>query len=137
MGWSRDSRAVYVQQGFEVPARIERVDLASGARTVVQQVAPVGEVGRVERGEIEMKRSESLLASAMEGIVRLAFGPAQLTPLSPAVEERAELTHGERVGVVLAAQGRHGGGRASAADDDGLVVTNGLLSHGGYLSSDP
>jgi hypothetical protein len=42
VGWSRDSQAVYVQPGFDVPALVERVDLASGARTLARQVAPVG-----------------------------------------------------------------------------------------------
>src|SRR5262245_41006243 len=85
----------------------------------------------MERGEIQMKGSEPLLTSPMEGIVHLAFRAAQLTPLSPAVKEWAKLAHGERVGIVIAPQGRHGAnGRASAADHDGAVVANGLLSHG-------
>ena len=41
VGWSRDSQAVYVQAGVDVPARVERVDLgASGARSVAREVAP-------------------------------------------------------------------------------------------------
>jgi eukaryotic-like serine/threonine-protein kinase len=42
VAWSRDSRAVFVQQGGDVPARIERVDLASGARSAVREIAPEG-----------------------------------------------------------------------------------------------
>ena len=42
IAWSRDSQAVYVQQGFQVPASVERVALATGARTVVRQLAPEG-----------------------------------------------------------------------------------------------
>ena len=42
MGWSRDSAAVYVQRGIEVPVRIERVDLATGERTLVRTLAPEG-----------------------------------------------------------------------------------------------
>ena len=42
VGWSHDSHAVYVQQGFDVPARVERVDLASGARVTVRDVMPEG-----------------------------------------------------------------------------------------------
>ncbi len=41
-GWSRDSQAVYVQAGFDVPARVERVDLAGSTRAVVREVAPQG-----------------------------------------------------------------------------------------------
>jgi dipeptidyl aminopeptidase/acylaminoacyl peptidase len=42
VGWSRDSTAVYVQRGIEVPVRIERVDLASGHRTLAKTLAPEG-----------------------------------------------------------------------------------------------
>jgi hypothetical protein len=42
VGWSRDSTAVYLQRGLDVPVRIERVALASGDRTVVKTIAPEG-----------------------------------------------------------------------------------------------
>jgi hypothetical protein len=42
IAWSRDSRALYVQRGREVPAIVERVDLVSGQRTLVSRVAPEG-----------------------------------------------------------------------------------------------
>ncbi|HUU32847.1 MAG TPA: protein kinase [Vicinamibacterales bacterium] len=42
VGWSRDSQAVFVQQGTNVPARVERVDLVDGARTIVRDVTPQG-----------------------------------------------------------------------------------------------
>lgn len=42
VGWSRDSRAVYVQHGLDVPARVERVDLDTGARVLVRELAPEG-----------------------------------------------------------------------------------------------
>jgi hypothetical protein len=42
VGWSRDSTAVYVQRGSEVPAVVERVDLATGARTPSRTLVPTG-----------------------------------------------------------------------------------------------
>ena len=42
VGWSRDSSAVYVQRGFEVPVRIERVTLATDHRSLVKTLAPEG-----------------------------------------------------------------------------------------------
>jgi len=33
---------VYVQQGVESPARVERIDLATGQRSVVRQLTPGG-----------------------------------------------------------------------------------------------
>jgi hypothetical protein len=46
IAWSRDGRSVYVQRGFQAPARVERVALATGARETVRQLAPEG-VGAV------------------------------------------------------------------------------------------
>ncbi len=42
IAWSRDGQAVYVQQGVQVPAAVERVMLATGERSVVRQLAPEG-----------------------------------------------------------------------------------------------
>ncbi len=42
VGWSRDSRAVFVQHGHDVPTRVERVDLRSGARATVHEIVPEG-----------------------------------------------------------------------------------------------
>ena len=42
IAWSRDSQAIYVQQGFQSPATVERVALETGARSVVRQMAPEG-----------------------------------------------------------------------------------------------
>jgi hypothetical protein len=42
IGWSRDSLSVFVQRGLEPPAVVERVDLASGMRTIAGQVNAEG-----------------------------------------------------------------------------------------------
>jgi len=42
IAWSPDSQAIYVQQGFQSPAIVERIALETGARSVVRQVAPEG-----------------------------------------------------------------------------------------------
>ena len=42
VGWSRDSTAVYVQRGLEMPVRVERVNLATGERTLARTIAPEG-----------------------------------------------------------------------------------------------
>ena len=39
VGWSRGSEAVFVQHGYETPVRVERVDLATGARTLAATLA--------------------------------------------------------------------------------------------------
>jgi len=40
IAWSRDSRAIYVQRGTEVPAIVDRIDLEAGTRTTVRQLSP-------------------------------------------------------------------------------------------------
>ncbi len=42
IAWSPDGQAVYVQRGFQAPASVERVVLATGARSVVRRLAPEG-----------------------------------------------------------------------------------------------
>ena len=40
IAWSRDGAAVYVQQGLQVPARVERVVLSTGARSLARELMP-------------------------------------------------------------------------------------------------
>ena len=42
IAWSRDSQSVYVQRGFQAPATVERVALATGARSIVRTLTPDG-----------------------------------------------------------------------------------------------
>jgi serine/threonine protein kinase len=42
IAWSRDSQAVYVQHGFQSPANVERIALATGVRTIARQLQPEG-----------------------------------------------------------------------------------------------
>jgi dipeptidyl aminopeptidase/acylaminoacyl peptidase len=42
IAWSPDGASVYVQRGFQAPATVERVTLATGVRTIARQVTPEG-----------------------------------------------------------------------------------------------
>jgi dipeptidyl aminopeptidase/acylaminoacyl peptidase len=42
IAWSRDSQSIYVQQGVQAPATVERIALATGARASVRRLAPEG-----------------------------------------------------------------------------------------------
>ena len=42
IAWSRDNRSVFVQSGLEAPATVERINLISGERVTVRQLAPDG-----------------------------------------------------------------------------------------------
>jgi hypothetical protein len=42
---SNDGRALFVTQGPQVPVRVERIDLVTGARTLLREVAPEDRAG--------------------------------------------------------------------------------------------
>jgi Tol biopolymer transport system component len=42
IAWSRDSQAMYVQRGLEVPAIVDRVSLTTSTRTLVRELIPEG-----------------------------------------------------------------------------------------------
>jgi hypothetical protein len=44
-GWSGDARSVFVSAGAKVPALIDRIDLATGARTRVRELGPPDRAG--------------------------------------------------------------------------------------------
>ncbi|HUL73887.1 MAG TPA: protein kinase [Vicinamibacterales bacterium] len=43
--WTRDGRGIVVVAGFAIPTRIERVDVATGARTPIKELAPPDRAG--------------------------------------------------------------------------------------------
>jgi Tol biopolymer transport system component/tRNA A-37 threonylcarbamoyl transferase component Bud32 len=45
LGWSSDGRAVQVRQVREIPARIEQIDLATGRRLLLVEIAPPDRAG--------------------------------------------------------------------------------------------
>ena len=48
ISWSADGGSLFVRRGTDVPARLERVDLATGARTFVKELAPIDRAGLVQ-----------------------------------------------------------------------------------------
>jgi hypothetical protein len=48
--WARDGRSVFVLVRSELPARIERVDLTSGTRLFVREIAPPDRAGLLFTG---------------------------------------------------------------------------------------
>jgi Tol biopolymer transport system component len=48
VSWSADGGSLFVRQGTDVPARLERVALVTGARTLVKELAPVDRAGLVQ-----------------------------------------------------------------------------------------
>ena len=56
--WSADGKALYVQKGWR-PLQIFRVDAATGARTLVREVAPTDAAGAANMGTIVMTADAS------------------------------------------------------------------------------
>ncbi|MGB8012097.1 MAG: hypothetical protein WCF68_10820 [Terriglobales bacterium] len=50
--WSTDGRSVLVYRRAEIPCRIERVDLATGRRTLFKEIAPADRTGLLSMREI-------------------------------------------------------------------------------------
>ena len=44
-GWSNDGRAAFATRVPQVPARLERIDLQTGNRTLVRELAPTDRTG--------------------------------------------------------------------------------------------
>ena len=45
LAWSRDGQSLFVQRQPAVPARLERVDLSSGRRTMIRELGPPDRAG--------------------------------------------------------------------------------------------
>jgi eukaryotic-like serine/threonine-protein kinase len=52
--WSADGRSIFVQHGSGVPARVERVDVATGKRTLWKELTPPDPAGVSAIGPIEI-----------------------------------------------------------------------------------
>jgi Tol biopolymer transport system component len=61
-GWSRDGAAVWVGKPNEIPMRIERLDLASGRRILLEVIAPPNRSGLLFYGWVSLARDPSVYA---------------------------------------------------------------------------
>ena len=44
-GWSSDGKALFVRSGTDIPARIDRIDIATGRRTLLREIGPTDRSG--------------------------------------------------------------------------------------------
>jgi len=54
INWSQDNRSIYLYRAGEVPAKVYRLELATGKRTVWKQIAPLDPTGVSTIGPIRM-----------------------------------------------------------------------------------
>jgi eukaryotic-like serine/threonine-protein kinase len=62
LGWSSDGRAIQVRPGREIPARIERIDLATGRRSLLVEIAPVDRTGVLGISRLSLGRDPGVYA---------------------------------------------------------------------------
>ncbi len=68
-GWSADGRSLIVYRSAEIPARVDRLDLASGRRTALRELAPADRAGVVSIEGISFSVDEKFYAY---GVMRKA-----------------------------------------------------------------
>jgi hypothetical protein len=44
-GWSDDGQSLFVRSGTDIPARIDRIDVATGRRTLLAEIGPTDRSG--------------------------------------------------------------------------------------------
>ena len=71
--WSADGRSVLVVQAAEMPARIERLDLATGARTPVRALGPDRLAGALQIGNVAMTPDEKYYAYSTRVMISRLF----------------------------------------------------------------
>ena len=45
VGWSADATAIFIQTGTDVPARIDRIEIVTGRRTLLREIGPADQAG--------------------------------------------------------------------------------------------
>ena len=52
--WTSDGRSVFVQRGQDVPLRVDRIDVATGARRLWKELPPLDPAGVMVGGPIRL-----------------------------------------------------------------------------------
>ena len=69
LGWSADGRSLVVYRPADIPARVDRLDLATGTRTLLKELAPTDRAGVVHISAISFSADGSAYAYAVTRIV--------------------------------------------------------------------
>ena len=76
VGWSADGRQLFVHTGTEVPARIDRIDIKTGQRTLLKEMGPADLTGLATFEPLTVSRDGSQYA------YRYRKGPSTLFVVS-------------------------------------------------------
>ena len=77
-GWSSDGKALFVRSGTDIPARIDRIDIATGRRTLL------GEIGPADRSGLFTVDSVSLSSDGAQYVYRYWKRLSTMFVVSPA-----------------------------------------------------
>ena len=73
VGWSENGRAFFVHTGTDVPARIDRIDVATGKRTLLKQVGPTDVTGLATFDPLTVSRDGSQYAYRYRKVLSTLF----------------------------------------------------------------
>jgi len=62
LGWSSDGMAIKVRPGREIPARIEQIDLVTGKRSLLVEIAPMDRAGVLGISRLSLGRDPGVYA---------------------------------------------------------------------------
>ena len=73
VGWSADGRAFYVHTGTDVPARIDRIDVKTGQRTLLKEVGPADLTGLATFDPLTVSRDGTQYAYRYRKVLSTLF----------------------------------------------------------------
>ena len=77
VGWSADGRALFIRTGTDVPARIDRIDVKTGQRTLLKELGPSDLTGLVTFDPLTVTRDGNQYAYRYRKILSTLFVVSQ------------------------------------------------------------
>ncbi|MEO7794227.1 MAG: hypothetical protein ABIV06_05585, partial [Thermoanaerobaculia bacterium] len=69
LAWTADGRSLLVYRPAEIPTRVDRLELATGRRTLLREISPVDRAGAVEIPSITFSADETAYAYTINRVV--------------------------------------------------------------------
>jgi hypothetical protein len=73
VGWSADGRAFFIHTGTDVPARIDRIDIKTGQRTLLKELGPPDLTGLATFDPLTVSRDGSQYAYRYRKVLSTLF----------------------------------------------------------------
>ena len=73
IGWSTDGSALFMRTGTDVPARVDRIDIKTGRRTLLKEIGPADLTGLATFDPLTVSRDGSQYAYRYRKILSTLF----------------------------------------------------------------